>query len=67
MKRFRPFAWFIIIVNIGLFYTLMSSLQKTSDPNGQVGAFMGYLFLAGFLNVILYVLFKVTTKRKKPE
>jgi hypothetical protein len=64
MKQLRPFAWFIIIVNIGLFYTLISSLQETTDPNGQAGVFMGYLFLAGFLNVILYVLFKVTTRRK---
>jgi hypothetical protein len=64
MKRLRPFAWFIIIVIIGLFYTLISSLQDITDPNGQAGAFLGYLFLAGFLNVILYVLFRVTARRK---
>lgn len=64
MKRLRPFAWFIIIVNLGLVYTLFSSLQKLSDPNGQAGAFMGYLFSAGFINVILYVLFRITAKRK---
>lgn len=64
MKNLRPFAWFIIIINVGLVYTLISSLQKLSDPNGQTGAFLGYLFLAGFLNIILYVLFRVTAKRK---
>ena len=64
MKR-RPFAYIIIIINIGLLYSLFSSLQKISDSNGQVGAFMGYLFTAGFINLILYVLFRITEKRKK--
>ena len=64
MKR-RPFSYFIIIVNIGLLYTLFSSLQKISDGNGQAGAFMGYLFVAGFINLILYVVFKISAKRSK--
>jgi FtsH-binding integral membrane protein len=64
MKR-RPFAYFIIIVNLGLLYSLFSSLQKITDSNGQAGAFMGYLFVAGFVNLILYFLFRVTAKRKK--
>lgn len=64
MRKLRPFAWLIIIVNIGLVYTLLSSLQKTSNANEQTGAFIGYLFLSGFLNIILYVLFRVTAKRK---
>jgi hypothetical protein len=63
MKR-RPFSYFIIVVNIGLLYSLFSSLQKISDGNGQAGAFMGYLFVAGFVNLILYVLFRVTKQRK---
>jgi hypothetical protein len=64
MKR-RPFAYFIIIVNLGLLYSLFSSLQKITDSNGQAGAFMGYLFVAGFVNLILYVLFRITAKRSK--
>jgi hypothetical protein len=64
MKR-RPFTYFIIIVNLGLLYSLFSSLQKITDSNGQAGAFMGYLFVAGFINVILYVLFRITAKRNK--
>jgi hypothetical protein len=64
MKR-RPFSYFIIIVNIGLLYTLFSSLQKIGDGNGQAGAFMGYLFVAGFINLILYVVFKISAKRTK--
>ena len=63
MKR-RPFAYFIIIINIGLLYSLFSSLQKISDSNGQVGAFMGYLFTTGFINLILYILFRITEKRR---
>ena len=63
MKR-RPFSYFIIIVNIGLLFSLFSSLQKITDGNGQAGAFMGYLFVAGFVNLILYVLFRITAKRK---
>lgn len=63
MKR-RPFAYFIIIVNIGLLFSLFSSLQNISESNGQVGAFMGYLFVSGFVNLILYVLFRITAKRK---
>jgi hypothetical protein len=64
MKR-RPFAYFIIIVNVGLLYSLFSSLQKISDGNGQAGAFMGYLFTAFFINMILYVFFRITAKRNK--
>ncbi len=64
MKR-RPFAYFIIIVNIGLIISLFSSLKNITDGNGQAGAFMGYLFVAGFTNLILYVLFRITAKRKK--
>jgi hypothetical protein len=64
MKK-RPFAYFIIIVNIGLLFSLFSSLKNITDSNGQAGAFMGYLFVAGFTNIILYVLFKITAKRKK--
>jgi hypothetical protein len=64
MKR-RPFAYFIIIVNIGLLYSLFSSLQNITDSNGQAGAFIGYLFVSGFINVILYVLFRITAKRNK--
>jgi hypothetical protein len=64
MKR-RPFSYFIIIINLGLFYTLFSSLQKISDGNGQAGAFMGYLFVAGFINLILYVVFKISAKHRK--
>ena len=65
MRKLRPFAWLIIIVNLGLVYSLFSSLQKLADPNGQAGAFMGYLFVAGFINLILYVLFRITAKRNK--
>jgi FtsH-binding integral membrane protein len=64
MKR-RPFAYVIIIVNVGLLYSLFSRLQKISDGKGQAGAFMGYLFTAFFINIILYVLFRITEKRKK--
>jgi len=67
MKR-RPFSYFIIVVNIGLLYSLFSSLQKISDGNGRAGAFMGYLFVAGFVNLILYVLLRVTSKKTiEPE
>jgi len=64
MKR-RPFAYFIIIVNVGLIFSLFSSLKNITDGNGQAGAFMGYLFVAGFTNIILYVLFRITAKRNK--
>jgi hypothetical protein len=64
MKR-RPFSYFIIVVNIGLLYSLLSSLQEISDENGQSGAFMGYILVAGFINLILYVLFKISAKRTK--
>jgi hypothetical protein len=64
MKRLRPFAWFIIIVNVFLIYVLFSQLGKDSNQYFQAGAVAGYLFMAGSLNLILYVLFRITAKRK---
>ena len=64
MKKRRPLAWVIIIVNLGLIYSLFTSLQNLNDPNGQAGAFIGYLFVAGLVNIILYVIFRITEKRK---
>ena len=65
MKKIRPLAWFIIILNIFLLYRLFSQLKTDDDMYFQAGAFMGYMFLAGFLNVVLYIIFRITEKRNK--
>jgi len=65
MKKLRPFAWFIIIVNIGLLYSLYSTLKWDDSSDFLIGAVFSYLIVAGFINLILYVLFRITAKRKQ--
>jgi len=65
MRKLKPIAWFIIIVNVGLIYSLNSTLKWDDNTDFRVGAIFSYLIVAGFINLILYVLFKITAKRKK--
>jgi hypothetical protein len=65
MKQLRPFAWFIIIVNVGLLYSLGSTLKWDDDSDFRIGAVFSYLIVAGSINLILYILFRITTKRNK--
>jgi hypothetical protein len=45
-------------LNIELFCNIFSSLEKISNRNGHVGAFMGYLFVEGFITKIIFVVLK---------
>ena len=65
MKRIRPIAWVIIILNVVLLYRLLVQFETDSDQYYQAGAFVGYMLLAGFMNVILYIIFRITEKRNK--
>jgi hypothetical protein len=65
MKRIRPLAWVIIILNVVLLYRLLVQFETDSDQYYQVGAFVGYMLLAGFMNVVLYIIFRITEKRNK--
>lgn len=65
MKRIRPIAWVIIILNVVLLLRLLTQLETDSDQYYQVGAFVGYMLVAGFMNVVLYIIFRITEKRNK--
>ena len=62
MKKLRPLAWLIIILNVALLYRLFSQLQTDDDQYYQAGAVLGYMFLAGFVNIILYIFLELLKK-----
>jgi hypothetical protein len=65
VKKIRPLAWFMIILNVILLYRLFAQLKTDDDMYYQTGAVVGYMLLAGFLNVVLYIIFRITEKRNK--
>jgi hypothetical protein len=55
----------MIILNVILLYRLFAQLKTDDDMYYQTGAVVGYMLLAGFLNVVLYIIFRITEKRNK--
>ena len=55
----------IIILNIVLLYHLLAQLETDSDQYYQAGAFVGYILLVAFINVVFYMIFRITEKRNK--
>ena len=65
MRKIRPIAWVMIILNVWFLYALFTTLGNNSDEYYQTGALLGYMFAAGFINVVLYIIFRITEKRNK--
>jgi uncharacterized membrane protein len=62
--KLRPFAWVIIALNLYFFI----SFFKDYDPNGNSSAnglaVMVLIFWLAIMNTFLYVLFRITARRK---
>ena len=65
MRGIRPFGWFIIIFNAWWLYTIVDSVQNAANEAEAGGAVLGYLVVAGFVNVVLYVLYRITNRSRR--
>lgn len=64
MKKIRPFGWVIIVVNLYFVINFFSDYDVDGDPTANgIGIMVLVLWLA-ILNVVLYVLYRVTSRQK---
>jgi len=43
----------------------LAQLENDSDQYYQAGAFVGYILLVAYINVVFYIIFQITEKRNK--
>ena len=69
MKNIRPMGWLIIVFNAYYLYAFSKGVVELSAEGGSdtsVGIYAIFsLFVWAVLNIILYVLFRVTAKKKR--
>jgi hypothetical protein len=69
MKNIRPMGWLIIAFNAYYLYAFSKGIVDISAEGGgdtAVGIYAVFsLFVWAVLNIILYVLFRVTAKKKR--
>jgi hypothetical protein len=64
MKKIRPFGWVIIVVNLYFVINFFSDYDVNGDPTANgIGVMVLVLWLA-ILNVVMYVLYRVTSRQK---
>ena len=64
MKNIRPFGWVIIALNAYFLISFFANI-RTTDSSAVVGfAFIILMFWLAIMNVVLYVLYRVTGKGK---
>ena len=69
MKNIRPFGWMILAFNAYYLYAFSKGIVDISAEGGgdtAVGIYALFsLFVWAVLNIILYILFRVTAKKKR--
>jgi threonine/homoserine efflux transporter RhtA len=65
MKNIRPFGWVIIAINALYFISMIKTATNESDPTVAGIAFIFSLFFLAILDVILYVIYRVTGTKKR--
>ena len=63
VRQIRPLAWLIIVLNIYFLWGLFRQFQSDDDYY-RAGALVGYMLQAGFVTIVLYVILRITEKRK---
>ena len=64
IMRLRPFAWVIIAVNAYFFVSFFMDYDPNGDSTANgIGIMVLFLWLA-ILNVVLYVIYRITAGRK---
>ena len=65
MRNIRPFGWVIIAFNVYFLYAFSRGIADLDDNDVAIGFYsLMSLFIWAVINVILYVLFRVTGKGK---
>jgi hypothetical protein len=65
MKNLRPFAWIIIALNIYFLYVFFSDVDGTESDTALGLGFMFLMFWLAIMNVVLYVIYRVTGTKKR--
>lgn len=64
MPRIRLFGWLIILFNVYYLYQMSKAIVEMGDDDLAVGVYaIMAIVVWALLNVILYVLYRVTAKR----
>lgn len=63
--KLRPFAWVIIALNAYFIISYFSDFDPNGDPTANGIGIMVLVFWLAIMNTFLYVIFRITAKRKK--
>ena len=65
MKSIRPFGWVIIALNVYFLYAFFSDVDATDSDTALGLGFMFLMFWLAIMNVVLYVIYRVTGTKKR--
>jgi hypothetical protein len=65
MKNIRPFGWVIIALNVYFLYVFFSNVDGTESDAALGLGFMFLMFWLAIMNVVLYVIYRVTGGKKR--
>jgi len=65
MKNIRIFGWVIIALNIYFLYVFFSDVDGTESDTALGLGFMFLMFWLAIMNVVLYVIYRVTGTKKR--
>ena len=65
MKNIRPFGWVIIAINALIVINFFYGVGSESDSTVVGIAFIFTLFILAIINIPLYIIYRVTDKKKR--
>jgi hypothetical protein len=65
MKDIRPFGWVIISINALIIINFFYGISGVDDDTVIGLAFIFNLFLLAIINVPLYIIYRITDKKKR--
>jgi hypothetical protein len=65
MKNIRPFGWVIIALNVYFLYSFFSGVDSTDSDTALGIGFIFLMFWLAIMNVVLYVIYRVTGTKKR--
>ncbi len=65
MKSIRPFGWVIIALNVYFLYAFFSDVDATDSDTALGLGFIFLMFWLAIMNVVLYVIYRVTGTKKR--
>ena len=65
MKGIRPFGWVIIILNIYFFFNFFKDYDPSAGDTANGVGIIVFFFMMAIINTVLYILFRVTAKKKR--